>query len=256
MNIFYIIILGIIQGLTEFLPISSSGHLEIFKNLFGMQKGDLFLTLILHAGTLLAVLIFFYKEILNLFKSFSYKKNPTLYFIIIANIPTAIIGFIIEKKYSHLSSLWFIGIMLIFTAVILLMIKKFQNAKEDLTAKKSFTIGIAQGLAALPGISRSGSTIATSLFLKVKKEKAFAFSFIISIPAILGANLYKMIEISKTPSKMTIPIFHLICGFIAAFLVGWACLFILKKLIQSKKFHYFGYYCLIIGTATFMGGIL
>jgi undecaprenyl-diphosphatase len=256
MEILYTAILGIIQGLTEFLPISSSGHLVILQKIFGLKDGTLFLNLVLHTGTLAAVLVFFFSEIKDLFRSFSYQKNPDLYWIVLANIPTAIIGLTLKQVYEELSSLWIVGIMLLITASILFLIKNKQETAGSLTARKSLIIGAVQGIAAVPGISRSGSTIAVSLMMNVEKEKAFSFSFLLSVPAILGADLLIIKDFVSGAAVIKSSFPALGIGFILSFLTGLAALSVLKKFILTRRFHYFGYYCAAAGILSILGGLL
>ncbi len=247
METLHIALLGIIQGLTEFLPVSSSGHLVIFSKLFGLEGGGLFLNLVLHTGTLFAVILFFFKDLLALISSFRYSKNPTLYYIILASIPTAIIGLLIKQVYQEASSFILIGIFLIITGIFLFLTQFFNQGQKNLTLKKSLFIGISQGITAFPGISRSGATISTALFLGVKKEKAFAFSFLLSVPAIIGADILEFKEVFTNPAPIPFSWFSLILGFFIAFFTGLASLWILKKLITKNFFHIFGYYCAFIG---------
>lgn len=256
MEYLYLSILGLVQGLTEFLPVSSSGHLVLFQHFFGLNEGGLLINLVLHTATLFAVILFFYKEIIELFKSLSYKKNPKLYWIVMANIPTAIIGLLLKKVYGDLSSIWIVGLMLLVTGTLLIVIKNKQEGEGELTAKKSLAIGVLQGLAVTPGISRSGATIAGSLFMGIKKETAFAFSFLLSIPAIIGADLLELKDLLKTGFSLPVSLGSLIMGFVISFITGILALFFLKKLIKANRFHYFAYYCFIIGLCAIVGGLL
>ncbi|PKL12794.1 MAG: hypothetical protein CVV50_04085, partial [Spirochaetae bacterium HGW-Spirochaetae-6] len=231
MQLIYILILAVFQGLTEFLPISSSGHLAILQHYLGMKEGGLLLSLVLHTGTLLAVVIYFAKDILALFRSLKYHKNPTLYYLILGSIPTAVIGLLIKKHYEALSSLWIIGIMLFITGALLLIIKNAQENQGKNSFKKSLIIGTVQGLAVLPGISRSGSTIATAMLLKINKQTAFTFSFLLSLPAIVGADLLELIKLHQNPEAVPYSLWHLAAGFALSFLVGLGALVFLRKLI-------------------------
>lgn len=256
METLHIALLGFIQGITEFLPVSSSGHLALFSKLFGIEEGGLFLSLILHTGTLFAVIIFFFKDLLALISSFRYSKNPTLYYIILASIPTAIIGLLIKKVYEESSSSFLIlGIFLIITGIILFLTKFFNQGEKDLTLKKSLLIGLSQGVAAFPGISRSGATISTALFLGIKKERAFSFSFLLSIPAIIGADILEFKEVFTNPKPLPFSVESLILGFFISLLTGIASLWVLKKLISKNFFHVFGYYCFLLGFISVMKGV-
>jgi len=257
-----ILFLGLIQGLTEFLPVSSSGHLVIFQDLLKTNFGNttLFFDILLHIATLLAVIIYYRKRLYNIliefFKiienrkiDFDNKNQIYVIWIVIASIPTAIIGLIIEKYEEVFSSSIFAAICLIITGLIL-YITKFPKIKrfEKIDAKKSFFIGIIQGLAVLPGISRSGSTISTGIFLKINPVEATEFSFLISIPAIIGAFSLKFIK----NFNEIIHSFHLsfLAGFLVAFLSGLWALKFLNILVKKNSFYKFSYYCFSVGILT------
>ncbi|MEI7941669.1 MAG: undecaprenyl-diphosphate phosphatase [Candidatus Riflemargulisbacteria bacterium] len=246
-----IAILGIVQGITEFLPISSSGHLVIGEKLLGISTPGLSLEIILHLGTLLAVLVFFHKQIWKLIDSIinfkdieKHKDRLFSLYIIVAMIPTGIIGLLIKKTLeANKNDLSLVGTGLIFTALILFVsniIQKRQTTEKPLTLIKSIFIGIGQGIAVIPGISRSGSTIATALMTGISRKEAAEFSFILSIPAILAATLVEL-----DTSIMFAP--EYLIGMLCSFLAGLFTIKFLIKIISQGKFHLFGYYCLIVG---------
>lgn len=258
--------LGIIQGITEFLPISSSGHLVVFQNLFGLHQPQLLFDIMVHFGTLMAVFVIFREDIINILKDlYLYVSNrlkkessetperssynvKLLQFIIIATIPTGIIGYLFEKRVEQLfSSLKIVGIMLLVTGLLLWLTKRFSKDEKDIhkmSFKNSLVIGFVQGLAILPGISRSGSTIAFGLFQGLEKSLAIRFSFLLSIPAILGAMSLKLGEFLHLNYSLMIPN---IVGMTVAFLVGCFSLKLLIRIIMKGNFFYFAYYCWLFG---------
>ncbi|WP_409201107.1 undecaprenyl-diphosphatase UppP [Methanobrevibacter sp. DSM 116169] len=264
MDIFSAIIIGIIQGLTEFLPISSSAHLIFFQELLGVSQSNLSFEILLHLGTLIAVIAYFIKDIIKLIEAFflsildifsgKFKKglniNPykkLAWLIIIASIPTGIIGFLFKDIFEGMfQSVTIPAVFLIVTGVLLYLSQRINIGNRninDINSKDALIIGITQGLAIIPGISRSGSTLSTGLFLGLNKEFAAKFSFILSIPAIIGANLFEFKNITAA-----LDITYL-CGFIAAIIVGYLTISILLEIIKKKKLDIFAYYCWIVGIA-------
>ncbi len=246
------IILGIIQGLTEFFPISSSAHLVIFQHLFSIKKDVVLLDAFLHAGTLLAVILTFWNEILEILKGIPFlfkrgsleREGVKLFYLIFAGtIPTVVIGILFKKEVeSSFLSPKLAGGLLLFTSLILFL-TKFTREKSEVKIAHAFIIGIFQGLALLPGISRSGVTIASALAIGWKREYAFKFSFLLSIPAVLGANILEIYSSNLSFSNLSI----LISGFILSFISGYFSLKILSPLVKKGKFYLFSIYCLIIG---------
>jgi len=238
------IYLGIIQGLTEFLPISSSGHLVIAQKLLGINVDQVAISITLHLGTLLAIVLFFWTDILNLL------KNPKLLSLaaIVVTI-TGIIGVIGKDFFENLfSSVKLVGIAWIFTGLILIATKKFKQLDRDkLNVKDVIILGLTQGLAIIPGISRSGITISTLFFRRIQRSLAFTFSFIVSIPIILGAAL---LESGKIGTVFQADVKNLAAGFIFSFLSGLLALLILRMVINKARFYYFGYYCIFIAIVT------
>jgi len=227
------ILLGIVQGLTEWLPVSSSGHLVIFQQLFNI-KVDLFYDIWLHVGTLIVLLLFFYKDIINISKKW-------IFYIIIGSIITGLIGFVFyDILKSFFSNLLVVGLGLIFTGIILFLSKYF-NGKRKLNKKDAVLLGLAQGIAIIPGVSRAGLTISTGLFRGMDKEKVFKFSFLLSIPAIVGALV---LEGSRTSFSLS---FNHVIGLVFSVVVGYLSLKWLFNIVKKRKLHYFSYYCLIVG---------
>jgi len=245
MLLYQIIILAVVQGFTEFLPISSSGHLAILQNLWNIKEGAIVLDTILHLGTLGAILFFLRKEIIQIFK----EKNWRLIFlIIIASLPAAIIGFLFQNKIeSAFSSLKFIGIAFLFTALILFLTKFVKQSNQPLKEMHWFQalkIGLGQALALFPGISRSGLTLSSGLFVGLKKEDSYRFSFLIAIPVILGATLFKIKDVSGQMLNYW-PL--LLLGLLISFTTGLISLKIVKKVIIDNKLAYFSIYLSILG---------
>jgi undecaprenyl-diphosphatase len=251
MDIFDAVFLGIIQGLTEFLPISSSGHLVIFQKLLGFQQQQLLFDCALHVGTLLAVVIYFSKDIKRIFKSVLSKKENTDSFllkdIITGSIPTAIIGFLFKDYFERaFSSALIAGIMLCVTGLFVGATKFIpEGSKKRVGLITSVLIGIAQGIAIIPGISRSGATIVCGLMCKIDRELAFKFSFLLSIPAISGAFILEAVKINQI--KNVIP---LSLGTISSAIVGLIALRFLNNLIKKGNLYYFSPYCFAIGIST------
>ncbi len=251
MDIFDAVFLGIIQGLTEFLPISSSGHLVIFQKLLGFQQQQLLFDCALHVGTLLAVVIYFSKDIKRIFKSVLSKKENTDSFllkdIITGSIPTAIIGFLFKDYFERaFSSALIAGIMLCVTGLFVGATKFIpEGSKKRVGLIRSVLIGIAQGIAIIPGISRSGATIVCGLMCKIDRELAFKFSFLLSIPAISGAFILEAVKINQI--KNVIP---LSLGTISSAIVGLIALRFLNNLIKKGNLYYFSPYCFAIGIST------
>jgi len=240
------IILGLVQGLTEFLPVSSSGHLVILQNILGIYSNQVAISVVLHLGTLLAVAVFFRKDILSLL------KNPNLLrqaFIVV--IITGAIGVLGKDFFESLfSSPKSVGLAWIFTGLVLIATKKITQLNRDkLNFIDALILGLTQGLAIIPGVSRSGITISTLFFRKIQRKLAFSFSFLVSIPIILGAALLEVKKIASVPAA---DIKNLTAGFVFSFIVGLFALSFLRLVINKAKFYYFGYYCLFMAIVTLL----
>ena len=248
------IILGIIQGLTEFLPVSSSGHLELGKAILGdksVPEESLLFTVVLHFATALSTIVIFRKDILLIIKGlFQFKKNEETLFsirIIISMIPAVLIGLFFEKQLEQLfgGNILFVGCMLIITAILLWLADKAKDTAKTVSTSNAFIIGIAQAIAMLPGISRSGATISTSVLLGNDKTKAARFSFLMVIPLIFGKIGKDIVsgDLSFSADN-SIP---LLLGFVAAFISGlFACTWMIS-LVKKSKLSYFALYCIIVG---------
>ena len=254
MDIIHAIILGIIQGLTEFLPVSSSGHLEIAKKILGEEKvgkESLLMTVVLHAATALSTIIIFRQEIKEIvFNLFKFENNESLQFslkIIVSMIPAALIGVLFADEIESLfeGSLTLVGTMLLITGLLLFLADQAKPSKKNINFKNAILIGISQAIAILPGISRSGATISTSVILGIDKEKSARFSFLMVVPLILGKMMKDIFsgEISASDDSF-LPI---LTGFIFAFFTGiFACNWMIK-LVKNSQLKYFSYYCFAIG---------
>jgi undecaprenyl-diphosphatase len=260
MEIFKAIILGIIQGLTEFLPVSSSGHLVLAEHYLKFNNPEISFEIILHLGSLFAVLLYFRKDILSLLKSLILFKNKesihtknrnTVFYIIVATTVTGILGFYFEDPLTKaFSSLYIPSFMLIITGFILYLSDKIEPKgikTHQLGIRKSILIGLAQAFAILPGISRSGTTITVGIFAGLDREEAARFSFILSIPAILGANILK---ISSILSLDRSDLLSYLLGTLAAFISCYAVISFLISVVKKQKLKYFAFYCWFIALIT------
>lgn len=254
------LILGILQGLTEYLPVSSSGHLAIGSALFGIEGEDnLTFTIVVHVATVLSTLVILWKEINWIFRGlFKFQMNEETRYvvnIIISMIPIGIIGVFFKDYVEDIfgSGLLVVGCMLLITALLLTYSYYAKpRPKEKISMKDAFIIGLAQACAVLPGLSRSGSTIATGLILGNKKESLAQFSFLMVIPPILGEALLDGMKIVKDASMAgsEISTLSLIVGFLAAFISGCIACKWMINIVKKGKLIYFGIYCAIAGILT------
>ena len=248
MTIFEATLLGIIQGLTEFLPISSSGHLVIGQKMLGISIAGNVFEVVVHLGTLGSVLIIFWPDILQLIKSL--KSATTQKYIIalaIGTLPAMIIGLLFNDVIIEaFENIRIVAITLMITGIILVSTRFITTKLKDISISHGLLIGIAQALAIVPGISRSGVTISLGMHLGIAPEKAAKYSFLLAIPAIAGAGLLTGLDLVES-SEPTLPLSVLIVGFLSSLLVGWISLKWLLVLIRSGKFHWFGVYCMLIG---------
>jgi undecaprenyl-diphosphatase len=255
MNILEAIILGVIQGLTEFLPVSSSGHLELAKVILGdtsVPEESLTFTVVLHFATALSTIVIFRKEILEILKGLlQFKWNDEFKFslkIIISMLPAVVVGLLFEEELASFfgGKILLVGCMLLLTALLLLLADKAKNTKKEVSFWNAVLIGISQAIAMLPGISRSGATISTSVLLGVDRTRAAKFSFLMVVPLIFGKIGKDLLsgDISFQSSEI-IPI---TAGFIAAFLAGLVACKLMISLVKKSKLSYFSIYCAIVGS--------
>ncbi len=256
MSLITIIFLGIIQGLTEFFPVSSSGHLVLFQNLFGLKEPQIFVDVMLHVGTLISLFVFLRRELLQLFKGlWLFVRNPQrhhsdprvkrIFALAVASIPTALLGYFFSDFFESLfASLRTVGLALIFTGCYLFL-TKWARIKQKNLLLHPFIIGILQGAAIVPGLSRSGLTIGGAMFLGWKRKDAAQFSFLLSIPAICGAAVFQFGKIDTGSQPWPI----IITGVVVSAIVGYIALAVLMSVINRGKFFAFSYYCFLAGIA-------
>lgn len=273
MNIIQGIIIGIVQGLTEFLPVSSSAHLVFIQNILGVESSLAFDTF-LHLGTLIAVLWFFRYDIYKMLKSWwlsigdilqgrfteGFREDPykrLAWYVIIATIPVGIVGVLFEDSVDALfaGALYVPAFFLFVTGTILYLSQRMTSGNinyDNITKKEALFMGLGQACAILPGLSRSGTTIAAGLTIGLDKEFAAKFSFILSIPAIFGAFILQLKDIGSAMDANFLPVF---LGFIAAIISGYMAIKWMLDLIQNKSLDIFSYYCWAVGIIVFMGSI-
>jgi undecaprenyl-diphosphatase len=237
------LLLGCIQGFTEFLPVSSSGHLVLAQHFLGIEDMELEVTVVFHLGTLAAMLFFFYEDILRVL-----RQKASLKLILIVTLITGVAGIAGKSLFERaFGTPWFVAVEICITGVILLLTRRFmESSRSTLFTSDAVVLGIAQAWSISPGISRSGATIAALLLKGVNREAAFKFSFLAAIPAIAGAALFEMKDIQGTHMMQD----HgaaLLLGFVASFVTGIMALKVLKRVMRQAKLHYFGYYCLVAG---------
>ena len=259
-------ILGMIQGLTEYLPVSSSGHLAIGSALFGIQGEDnLTFTIVVHVATVLSTLVILYKEIDWIFRGlFKFQMNDETKYVInilISMIPIGIVGLFFKDKVEEIfgSGLFIVGLMLLVTATLLAFSYYAKpRTKEHISMKDAFIIGLAQACAVLPGLSRSGSTIATGLLLGDKKEKLAQFSFLMVIPPILGEALLDGMKIVKGAAEASadVSLVALIVGFLSAFVFFCIACKWMIDIVMKGKLIYFAVYCALVGLATLLFSLI
>ncbi|WP_407392901.1 undecaprenyl-diphosphatase UppP [Methanobrevibacter sp.] len=273
MNIIQAIIIGIVQGLTEFLPVSSSAHLVFAQNILGVESSLAF-DIFLHLGTLIAVLWFFRYDIIKMIKSWwlsigdilqgrfmqgfyedAYKRLA--WYVILATIPVAIVGILFDDAIESLfaGALYVPAFFLFVTGTILYLSQRMASGNvtlNNISKKEALWMGLGQACAILPGLSRSGTTIAAGLTIGLEKEFAAKFSFILSIPAIFGAFVFKLKDIGSAMDVNFLPIF---LGFIASIIAGYIAIKWMLDLIQNKSLDIFAYYCWAVGIIVFMGSI-
>jgi Undecaprenyl-diphosphatase (EC 3.6.1.27) len=266
MDWFQALILGLIQGLTEYLPVSSSGHLAIGQALFGMENGDenLMFTVAVHVATILSTLVILWSEIDWILKGlFKFEMNAETKYvlnIIVSMIPVGIVGVFFKDYVEDIfgSGLLIVGFCLLVTAALLIFsYYAHPRQKEHISIKDAFIIGLAQAAAVLPGLSRSGSTIATGLLLGNKKESLAQFSFLMVIPPILGEALLDVLKAMKGEAVMgSIGMLPMTVGFLAAFVSGCVACKWMISIVKKGKLVYFGIYCAIVGTITILCSLL
>ena len=273
MDILQAIIIGLVQGLTEFLPVSSSAHLIFAQQALGLTDVGLAFDVLLHAGTLVAVVIYFFDDIVNMIKGFllslidlkegkfipEIKRDPykkLAWLTIIATIPVGVVGILFNDLVEEMfTGLTIPAFLLLITGCLLYASQRMNSGRIDVTKigiKEALFMGCGQALAVLPGLSRSGTTIAAGLFAGLDKEFAAKFSFILSIPAILGAAVFQL----KDLSGGNIEIGACIAGFVVAVISGYLAISVLLKIVREKSLDIFAYYCWIVGIIVLIGSLI
>jgi undecaprenyl-diphosphatase len=250
MSYFQAFFLAVVQGLTEFLPISSSGHLVIFQKLFGLKPPILF-DILVHVGTLGAIIFYFKRELLQILDGLvkgQRKSWATIWLIFVGTIPAVVVGLFLQAIIELIfDSLRLVGLSLLVTAGLLFStkwVKKPRKEFKDLKWSDAFLVGLFQALAILPGISRSGSTIVSGLWRRLDQKVAFRFSFFLAIPAIIGALILQM------PNLLLSSCSYLgqgLLGMVVAGMVGYLALVILEKVLKEARLFFFGFYCFLMG---------
>ena len=248
-DLFKIVILALVQGITEFLPISSSGHLSILKTFLDINSDGALIEVVLHAGTLISILLFYRKRLSKIFKRILNKDEESLRFfscVIVAIIPIGIIGFIFGDSIEYLfNNTKLVCLFLIITGIFLIFSNFWRSKISNFNTRKSFLIGIAQMFAILPGMSRSGLTIGMGNIIGIDAKKSAEFSFIIAIPVLTGVIVKYFLNLEW--DSISISINYLFLGLIISFITGLLSLRWLISLLEKGKFWYFGLYCIFIG---------
>lgn len=260
MNLIDAIILGVLQGLTEFLPVSSSGHLEIGKALLGLKltgNESLLFTVVVHFATATATLVVYRKDVAQIINGlFKFKSNDETRFvglIILSMIPAGVIGLLFEEQLEALfeGNIGFVGAMLIITGILLFIADKSKASSKSISPINAFVIGVAQAIAILPGISRSGATISTSVILGIDRDRAARFSFLMVIPVIFGKIILDtgdlIQEASAVEAPTQIPFLVLLIGFVSSFAVGIAACKLMIAMVKKAQLKYFSFYCFVVG---------
>ncbi len=251
-------LLAVVQGLTEFLPVSSSGHLALVEHWLKIPPElRLTVTVFLHFGTLLALLIYFHSElglmVRGVFKG-DREGQKLLGYVILANIATAVLALSLEKKVEQaFGALRFVAVFLLLTALLLFVSEQLSTKRQSnhpIVWWRALLVGIAQGLAVFPGLSRSGTTIAFGLLCGLGREQAGRFAFVVGIPAMLGANLMEAREIAGLPVGLV----QLLISALTAFVVGWLAIHWTLKAVQSMKLRWFSLYCLLVAIVAWLTG--
>lgn len=261
MNWFEALILGIIQGLTEFLPVSSSGHLEIGKYLMNINaEKSLLFTVVVHGATVMSTIVVFWKDLVVIFKGFfKFRWNEETKFVVkiaISMIPVLIVGIFFKDNVESFfnGNMVFVGSMLLVTSGLLAFTYLSKSNKRKVNYLDAIIIGIAQAMAVLPGISRSGATISAGILLGNKKENVTRFSFLMVLIPIIGANFLDIMD-GKMTSNESVGVIPLIVGFLAAFFAGWAACTWMINIVKRGKLIYFAIYCFIIGGIAIFSGL-
>jgi undecaprenyl-diphosphatase len=253
-------ILGLVQGLTEFLPVSSSGHLALAEALFGLPPGDLLFEIVVHVATLLAVVAYFRRDLWGMVQGLARPEAPPVadmkarrwfWLLVLATVPAGVIGVAFESQIeASFGDLARVGYHLLFTGVLLASTFRLAGSRRIVGAGRAFAIGCAQAVALLPGISRSGTTVATSLWLGLEREQAARFSFLMAIPAIGGAFVLHVAKMFRTGAHASFDAWGpLLVAFVVAGVSGYLAVGLILRALARRYFAYFGIWCWIVGLA-------
>jgi undecaprenyl-diphosphatase len=259
MNLIEAIVLGLIQGLTEFLPVSSSGHLVISQELLGLEEAGVTLEVLLHFGTLLSVFAVFGRDFINLFRFRDTAQRRFLFLLIVGVIPTALIGLLLGEYVGVLfKSTMFVGVMLLVTGGILKLLTVLPPGRKDIAGMRpvdALWVGLLQGFAILPGISRSGSTITAALWRGLDRATAVRYSFMLTAPVIFGATLLEVRDMVRVGVEKAALLNYAVGGMVA-FFAGVVAIRVFINLLKQQKFHYFAYYCWIAGAVVIIASLM
>ncbi len=255
MEIWQAIVLGVVQGFAEFLPISSSGHLLLLQKWFGIQENAFFYSIMLHIGTLIPVFIVLFKDIIGLFK----KPFKRFGYLVLATIPAGVVGLITSLAFDldafFFENLWLLGITFLLTAGELLYSEyrcKKVEMLNPINVKTSLIMGAGQAIGVFPGLSRSGTTMSAGCLANVKREENASFTFLMSIPIILAAALFETIDVVKAGSIGSIDVLPLIIGMITSMICGYLAVSFMLKIIKKANYKWFSLYLVLISIATFI----
>lgn len=255
------LILGLIQGLTEFLPVSSSGHLELGKALFGsnlLASESLAFTVVVHFATALSTLVVFRKDVGEILAGLFRGKKEEFHFslkIVLSMIPAAVIGVLFDEEIEQLFSgqILLVGAMLLITGLLLFLADRAKRTEKKVSFRDALIIGVSQAIAILPGISRSGATVSTSVLLGIDRERAARFSFLMVVPLILGKMAKDLIDGGVSFTGDAAP--NYLIGFTAAFIAGWVACKWMIALVKKAQLKYFAYYCFVVGAVALVWAV-
>jgi undecaprenyl-diphosphatase len=248
------IFLGIIQGLTEFLPISSSGHLVLGQHFLGIENSGILLEVVLHLGTLLSILLYYRRAISNLLHGISKRDSESLHYALmlaVATIPVVVAGLMFKNQLESLFLPKVVPYMFLITGCILFTTQVASESQKSITLKIAIVVGCAPALAMLPGISRSGMTISLALLLGIHRVDAAKFSFFMAIPVLLGAGILQLGDVGE----MSVQVWPLFLGFLSAFISGYVVIKWLINLISNQHYWKFSYYCIFVGLICIFVGV-
>lgn len=249
MTVTQALFLGVLQGVTEFLPVSSSGHLVVAQDLMGLSRGGIMFEVAVHLGTLMSILVVFRKDIVRLITQFSSDETRSfLLFLVYGTVPIAVVGGTLRSRIEPLfQELSTVGVAFLVTGSVLILTRFVRSGGGNLNGRKSFLVGVAQAVSLVPGISRSGVTIGSGIMLGLSSREAARFSFLLAVPALVGSGALLVgdfLQAASDPGSSAV----LGVGFVTSFVVGLGALKMLLRILVGGNFHWFGAYCLVLGT--------